>query len=210
MLCRWTIGLGLMPDHTTACPAKVERRIVRGRRSARGKRHSAQKSQTPHFDDHMGVYMLAVDYPRKAFYVGIAASGKNAEGIGTRIRKHRVKLTASHVGGNKPCGTPLGVGGVNHPEGWREFARERHDAQFAAGIIDQCADVRLMVGTARDNIKKDLEKFESAIMYDVGAIQNRIFDLLWPGEHNRGVLILNTVRGGAPDRLPGTIVLPED
>jgi hypothetical protein len=68
-----------------------------------------------------GVYVIGVELPYRAIYIGIAAAGsKSPEGILKRIRKHRVKLTASHVGSNNHT-----VGGVNHTSGWRCIAKQR-------------------------------------------------------------------------------------
>lgn len=168
-------------------------------------------SQMPHFDANFGVYMLAIDHPRKAFYVGIAAAdSRKPEGVGSRIRKHRVKLTASHVGRSLACGSPAGAVNVDHTGGWRPFAVERYQHYLAAGINDCCPDVRLMVGSAGDNVKVQLKQFEDAIQHNTGAIRSRIFDILWPGENNSDVEILNTVKGRAPDSLPGAIILPKD
>jgi len=155
--------------------------------------------------------MLAINQPRKAFYVGIAAAdGRLTEGVGSRIRKHRVKLTASHVGRILPCGSPAGIGGVNHTGGWRPFAAERYQFHLTAREDDYCADVRVMVGTAGTNAKKTLEKYESAILHNADGIRSRIFDVFWPGEDNSDVVILNTMRGRAPEKLPSDIVLPDD
>lgn len=169
------------------------------------------RSDVQHFDAYFGVYILAVDHPSKAFYVGIAAAnGKKPEGVGSRVRKHRVKLTASHVGSSLPCGSPANVGGVNHTGGWRPFAAERYQYHLASGADDCCADVRLMAGTAGDNAKKILEDFESAILHDASGIRSRIYNILWPSEDKSNVVILNTVRGRAPDSLPGAVIMPED
>jgi hypothetical protein len=169
------------------------------------------RSQVANIDAHFGVYMLAINQPRKAFYVGIAAAdGRLTEGVGSRIRKHRVKLTASHVGRILPCGSPAGIGGVNHTGGWRPFAAERYQFHLTAREDDYCADVRVMVGTAGTNAKKTLEKYESAILHNADGIRSRIFDVFWPGEDNSDVVILNTMRGRAPEKLPSDIVLPDD
>ena len=45
------------------------------------------KSQVATFDAHFGIYMLAIDHPRKAFYVGIAAAdSRRRESSATRPR----------------------------------------------------------------------------------------------------------------------------
>lgn len=187
------------------------------------------RSHMPHFDAYFGVYMLAIDCPRKAFYVGIAAAdSREPEGVGNRVRKHRVKLTASHVGRSLPCGSPAGAVNVDHTGGWRPFAVERYQYHLAAGTNDCCPDVRLMVGTADynaksildhyesmvgtagDNAKNTLEKYELAILHNADGIRSRIFDILWPGEDNSNVVILNTKKGRATASLPGAIVLPAD
>lgn len=164
------------------------------------------RTQASNLDATLGVYILAIDRPYKAFYVGIAATGN----IGARLRTHRVKLTASHVGQSLACGTPANVGGVNHTGGWRPFAVERYQFHVTAGYDDDCADVRLMIGTTGNNANGALEQYESAILHNAGGVRSRIFDILWPGEDNSNVVILNTPRGRAPNKLPGAIVLPVD
>jgi len=167
--------------------------------------------QVPNFDTRFGVYMLAVCHPHKAFYVGIAAAdGQAPEGIGSRVRKHRVKLTASHVGPTRDCGSPTGTGGVHHPGRWRQFALARYQFHLSPLADDLCDDVRMVVGTAGGNAGETLEEYEAAILHNEGGIRSRLFDILWPGEDNSNVFILNTIRGRAPDELPGAIILPAD
>lgn len=165
--------------------------------------------QAPNFDKSYGVYILAIDHPRKAFYVGIAAADSDQpEGVGSRIRTHRVKLTASNVGRTLACGTPAGVGGVHHPEKWRLFAVERYQHHLTNGVDDGCADVRVMVGTAGNNAWEILDQYERAILHNAGGCRSKIFDILWPGEDNSRVERLNTIRGHTPETLPGAIILP--
>ncbi len=163
-----------------------------------------------HYDDAFGVYILAIDTPHKAFYVGIASDDqKSPEGVGRRIRKHRVKLTGSHVGPSHNNGPVSSCGGVNHTGGWRPFAVDRHQYHATVGLEDRCLDVRLMVGAiVGGNPKKPLECYESAILHNANGIRDQLYAILWPRQEHGHVYILNTIKGRAPHVLPGNIILP--
>lgn len=76
-----------------------------------------------------GVYLLAATNPEAVVYVGIACAPAT-ENVMRRLKKHRVKLTGSHVGRELEleCDdrAQLNDGGVNHTRKWRDFARRRH------------------------------------------------------------------------------------
>jgi hypothetical protein len=139
-----------------------------------------------------GLYALAIAEPEAAIYIGIAAGGGRApEGILSRIRKHRVKLTGSHVGAS-----PQSNGGVHHPEEWRNFAAARHKHFVAGGREDICADVRLVLASLDlgDSSEADgkgvLEAIESAIVNDVGGVLRELCALLW--DEDMSVRLLTT------------------
>jgi hypothetical protein len=67
-----------------------------------------------------------------------------------------------------------------------------------------------MVGTAGDNAKGTLKEYESAILHDADGCRSKVFDILWPGQDNSPVVILNKIQGHAPAILPGAIILPDD
>ncbi len=123
-----------------------------------------------------GLYLLAARVPYKAIYVGIAAGdGKSPEGILNRIRKHRVKITASHVGSERVMAgktIPSNVGGVSHTGHWREFAADRYSALKATDRLpDLCADIQLATGHTCIDRKHILECFESEIFHNLRAIR---------------------------------------
>lgn len=126
-----------------------------------------------------GLYVLAFDNPSPTVYVGIASEGGAApEGVLSRIRKHRVKTTGSHVGAHEHA-----TGGVDHPANWREFATKR--AQFFAdqNIQDVCADMRIIIGRldgAPSQQKNPLEACEALICINENGVLHSLYALLWP------------------------------
>ena len=139
-----------------------------------------------------GVYLLAFDLPSPALYVGIAASSsKNPEGVLSRIRKHRVKLTSSHIGSS-----PTTHGGVNHTGGWREFAIRRAK-YFSDQQTPDCAfDARFLVGNfvpsgGPSGHKSEAEWFEGQLTGGQG-LKKQIISLLWPGKQSADVFLLTT------------------
>ncbi len=126
-----------------------------------------------------GLYLLSFDLPFPAIYVGIAASsGRSPEGILSRIRKHRIKLTASHVGASATT-----HGGVNHTSGWRDFATHRAVYYAEHHVADQWQDGRFACGLfqpsgAPCSHKKQAEWFESQLIANDG-VMGQIVQLLW-------------------------------
>lgn len=144
-----------------------------------------------------GLYMVAARAPYKAIYVGIAAGdGKSPEGILNRIRKHRVKITGSHVGSETVTAgraIPSNVGGVSHTGHWREFAAARYSQLRDAHMLpDLCSDVQLATGHTCTDTKHGLECFESEIFHNRGAVQERLCEHFWPGEDNSNIFILTS------------------
>lgn len=162
-----------------------------------------------------GLYMIAVNVPVKAFYVGIAAEGgKSPEGCLTRFRKHRVKLTGSNVGRTE-AGSPQGVGGVNHTahrnglQGWRIFAPLRYAALSRNGLLpDTCADVRIATASLQRNDKGRLEAFEAQIFRGDPSLRDRVFQLFWPGEDTSDVFDLTSSTRKPSKIVPGEVALP--
>jgi hypothetical protein len=125
------------------------------------------------YDNAFGVYILILSIPCPAFYVGIASG----ESILNRIRKHRVKVTGSHVGN-----------GVNHTKEWRLFAQKRAQYFSNHNSTDSCEDAFLLVGTLDNNETCDdrcaLEYFENALVNNkngitekiVGCVMSQIFE----------------------------------
>jgi hypothetical protein len=146
-----------------------------------------------------GVYILAFNDPQPAFYVGVAGNdGKAPEGVRTRILKHRVKATGSHIG-NAPDKT----GGVHHPEQWQSFASSRAQFYSTRAAADQCADARLVFGQidlSRLQPTKTLEYFEHLIYKNENGIRDHLYGLLWPGVDPLSVILLTSGsnRGDSP------------
>ena len=152
-------------------------------------------------DHTYGLYILALTIPHPALYVGIAAnSSKSPEGMLNRIKKHRTKLTGSHVGSSQES-----FGGVNHTGGFRSYAppRAKYFAQHQKP--DQLGDMQLLVCQYSNNSsgipdstqeKHLLENFESCLCSDDGGIRTRIASLLWPSNKQHELLTTNT-RGAA-------------
>lgn len=160
-----------------------------------------------------GIYILSFDYPFKSFYVGIAASdGKKPEGILTRIRKHRIKITASHVGSMDPNNCPTNWGGVAHTKGWRHIAPKRYDHFKSQGQNDGLSDVRLAIGAVDDGdcLEKTLTEFESVIYHDHGGERQKIINWLWPISCPSPPYMITTKTRKFKGYQPGHIILPDN
>jgi len=136
-----------------------------------------------------GLYMLAFDIPFAALYIGISVAA--SEGILTRIRKHRIKATGSHVG-NQDC---TSYGGVNHTEGWTCFAPKRHSYFSKRQQFDNCKDARLSFGKLSQSYADNkvhaayLGYFEHAIKRRVQLLE-KVIGLFWPGKKLDDVYML--------------------
>jgi ethanolamine utilization cobalamin adenosyltransferase len=116
-----------------------------------------QGKQLPHAH---GVYVIGFIDPVPAIYVGIAADDKvKPEGILTRLQKHRVKVTGSHVH-EKP-----NQGSILHPKRWGDFAARRHEAFALRGKVDLLEDVVILTGSLGEgaNVKSELQYFEQQL-----------------------------------------------
>jgi hypothetical protein len=125
-----------------------------------------------------GVYILALDIPRPCIYVGVAGEDrKTPEGIATRIAKHRVKATGSHVGAGSDS-----TGGVNHTGGWRSIAPARYRYFEDQGATDTCEDMRLVIGRLDQGSSRTstLEYFEHSIVHDAKGCRQLVERILWP------------------------------
>jgi hypothetical protein len=148
-------------------------------------------------DTHFGVYIFAMNWPTPALYVGLAANGgKSPEGIGKRLRKHRIKSSGSHVGSHL-----MSVGGVNHTQGWRNYAPARHQYFTTNAMPDDGLDIRIVIGEVlteeglKVQSKVHLERFEASIATNEVGILDRIKQLLWPDVDPRVVQLLTTRHG---------------
>lgn len=140
-----------------------------------------------------GLYILAFCKPYPAIYIGIAADdGASPEGISNRIKKHRVKATGSHVSASQDT-----VSGVAHMKNWRKFAIDRANFHQDHKFLDSIADARLITAAIQGSSgqrKKDLERFEEAIIADQQGIRSLIEKLLWP-DFNGKAFLLNGEKG---------------
>lgn len=140
---------------------------------------------------YFGIYFVALEIPEPTLYVGIASNDtKSSEGVLNRFKKHRVKISGSHIGT-----APFRTGGVNHPKNWRHFAKERYSA---LGGLDCLSDVRIIVSSFPNMTKQaktDLERFESSIICNQNNALDQVADMLWPGRTSNDVRLLNGTRG---------------
>lgn len=163
---------------------------------------NAMSASTPYgssLTSTFGVYMIGFDDPQPAFYVGVAGNdGKAPEGVKTRIFKHRVKATGSHIGA-----APGKTGGVHHPKQWQFYADLRARFYAARPTPDQCADARLIIGQislTTSQPTKALEYFEHLIYKNEQGIRDYIYGLLWPHLDPASVILLTSgsSRGDVP------------
>jgi hypothetical protein len=140
-----------------------------------------------------GLYILSFSKPYPAIYIGIAADdGASPEGISNRIKKHRVKATGSHVSASQNT-----VGGVAHMKNWRKFAIDRANFHQNQELLDSMVDAKLVTAAiqgSKGQRKKDLARFEKAIIADQKGIRSSIEKLLWP-EFEGKVFLLNGEKG---------------
>jgi hypothetical protein len=146
-----------------------------------------------------GVYMLAFgdpdcECPPAAFYVGVAGdNSKKPEGILTRIKKHRVKVTGANVGG-----AAASHGGVSHTAGWRQYAPRRHAYYSAKKTVDICADARLVIGLldSEHHPTNVLEYFEHRIFKNHLGVRDSIYNLLWGRPADKVMLLTAASKDG--------------
>ena len=147
-------------------------------------------SMAERYRDMFGIYMLTFTVPEQWFYVGIAAPDtRKPEGVLSRILKHRIKATGSHVG------TEISYGGVNHTVGWRVFAPRRYRSIEANGGEDRLADAWLSVARPPSELmgKKSLEKLEDAIVRGHDGLRASVFASIPGWKPDEPVNILNAV-----------------
>jgi hypothetical protein len=121
--------------------------------------------------------------------VGIAASdGLRPEGILSRVRKHRVKATGSHVGVSENV-----TGGVHHPTKWRDFAISRAMYFVESNHEDTCKDMQIIIAKIDATIEQPrdaLAIFEALLCQNVNEIKNIICGLIWPSVDQVSVNLL--------------------
>jgi len=126
--------------------------------------------------NQFGIYILFMEIPSPTIYIGIASQDARVpEGIFSRFKKHRVKITGSHVGNE------VGHGGVHHPRKWGAYAIDRYN--FFEGRRDDLSD--LMIAQARIEgipiqVKSDLERFEKHLFNNCSLALDAIVGSIWP------------------------------
>lgn len=108
-----------------------------------------------------GVYIMAAKKHEPAIYVGIACDPY--ENILRRMRKHRIKLTGSHVGGVRrpPNEHEINDGDVNHTSKWRQFAPRRY--LHFKGMPDKCEDVVFSFAPLPENPLPTIRHFAESV-----------------------------------------------
>jgi hypothetical protein len=89
------------------------------------------------------------------------------------------------------------VGGVAHMKNWRKFAIDRASFHQNQELLDSMADakrVTAVIQGSKGQRKKDLERFEKAIIADQRATRSSIEKLLWP-DFEGTVFLLNGEKG---------------
>lgn len=144
--------------------------------------------QLPHAH---GIYVLAFREPYPAIYIGLAADdGAAPEGILTRLRKHRVKATGSHIA-SEP-----NAGGIHHPPRWGLFAAERHHAFAGRGKIDLLEDVTILIGSLGVGLNaKRVTSFFEGQLNQAGELRRMLISHVFDGEV-ASVFSLNTLPSG--------------
>jgi hypothetical protein len=134
------------------------------------------------FPSEYGLFILAMDKPR-AIFIGYAAEdSKQPEGITNRLKKYRSHITGSNLGN-----------GVHHPEVWQTFTKARFDYFQSLNKVDDCADVRFVIGKM-DSIQQEklpLEYCRYRIVKNSNNIRDEIYSRLWNGGNNGNVICLN-------------------
>lgn len=203
--CLAHVHFDIPPDLTPWQIANVPyQRTGTGWTSNRPRQFTWQKSMLSRtqcaaaLDNGHGVYILGLDLPHKAIYVGIAGG----ESFGSRLRKHRIKLTGSNAGAFDPAARiATSAGGVHHPENWRQFALARHAHFHSNALPDSLADLRLMIGTFDDpemTTSAALQSIESFILTNP-TLRDKIAGIFWPGASASKVKWLNGSVASMPE-----------
>lgn len=177
---RWTGAVG---EYSTCFDANGKKIGLTPARE-RATFHSVSRAMTPVtltgkcLASTFGVYLLAFDVPSPAFYVGVAgSSSKTPEGMLNRFRKHRIKVTSSHVGGSATTD-----GGVKHPGGWRTFAAERAVWLSQQGLADIVDDGRFSCGQFEASGGSASHKAEAETQPRIDANESQVMQ---PEYHGR-------------------------
>ena len=152
-----------------------------------------------------GIYALSFEYPHPAIYVGFTSGDATIPDDSlTSLKKHRVKVTGSHVGQTHGTG-----GGIEHTRVWAEYAAPRYRRLRAQGLdADTCEDARFMfatLDTPDPPTAKDLKGFEYSLAQ--GTAHRALLALFWP----KGAIRV-TMLNASPTRavcLDSSICLPD-
>lgn len=172
---------------------------IRNRASFTNIKHAAIAQNENLWNAMYGIYFIFSTVPSPVAYVGIASQdAKSPEGIYSRLRKHRIKLTGSHVGQNNTHG------GVHHPRKWGTYAIQRHLWHVTNGNEDQLDDITILTAEVEDisiQRKEDLERFEKHLFNNCSGCIDLLFDKIAP-KINGDYTLLNTITK-CTHKLPG-------
>lgn len=153
-----------------------------------GLNNAVRALQPESWEQQYGIYILLMEIPTPTMYVGIASEDARApEGIFSRFRKHRVKLSGSHVGND------TGHGGVHHPRKWGAYAIDRYN--YFDGRLDDFNDIRIATAHIEDipvQAKAELERFEKHLFNNCSQVLTAIAETAWP-QNRAPVRVLNHV-----------------
>lgn len=161
---------------------------IRDAASYGGLSNAVHSLQPESWNRQYGIYILLIGLPTPTIYIGIASEdARTPEGIFTRFKKHRVKLSGSHVGND------IGHGGVHHPRKWGEYAIDRYN--HFDGRLDDFNDIWIAKARIDDipvQAKAELERFEKHLFNNCSQILDAITETIWP-QNRVPVRVLNHI-----------------
>lgn len=124
-----------------------------------------------------GLFLLALEIPHKAIFIGFSESNSKNSNIIHRLCRYRTVITATNVGN------------VHSPKKWQMFAKKRFDYFRYQKLDDSCSDVRFVIGKMNDSTQ--LQCFVKTIRDNSNGILDGICSRLWNGIDSKSVEILN-------------------
>ena len=161
---------------------------IRNRASFGRLQNAVVAHQPDDWENLFGIYILFMEIPSPTIYIGIASEDARVpEGIFSRFKKHRVKITGSHVGND------VGHGGVHHPRKWGAYAIERYN--HFGHHRDDLSDLKIAQARIEGRsiqTKSDLERFEKHLFNNCSNVLDAIAKTMWAG-NEQPVRLLNHV-----------------
>ncbi len=124
-----------------------------------------------------GLFLLALEIPHKAIFIGFSESKSKKSNIIHRLCRYRTVITATNVGN------------VHSPEKWQIFAKKRFDYFRYQKLDDSCSDVRFVIGQINDST--EFRYFVNVIRNNSNGILDEICSRLWNESNSKSVEILN-------------------